>query len=242
MARNTTLEELLHQYRVECRLSLNVAHNVKDRDRQVAHIQRTQTWLWEDFDWPILEVKRTKAAEAGQRFYSLPDDLKIDRLGLIEIYHAGEWLKMKPGIESEHYSAWNPELDERHWPPTRWRFGEDDTGANEQVEIWPLPSENGDLTTMEGVLRFTGIRNLKPLVADSDRADLDDRLIVLFCAAEILASRGDKDAPQKMQMANKRLLKLRGAQMPRKKFTLFGVGQPEPRRQRVPVAVYRSTG
>lgn len=131
MARGTTLNELLDQYRAECRLSLNVAHNINARDQQVAHIQRVQKWLWEDFDWPLLGVTREIELAAGQRFYSPPSDMKIDRIQTIDVYYAGGYQTVKPGIDREHYSLYDPMLDQRQWPPQRWRAAEDNTGDNE---------------------------------------------------------------------------------------------------------------
>lgn len=49
-----------------------------------------------------------------------------------------------------------------------------------QIEVWPVPSNNGSASTKEGVLRLQGIKNLSPLGAKTDTADLDDQLIVLL--------------------------------------------------------------
>jgi hypothetical protein len=236
MARGTTLTKLLDLYRAECRLSFNTAHNSQDHDRQVSHIQRTQEWLWEDFDWPLLRVERRLALAAGQRYYTFPDDVHIDRIKKMEVFFDSTYRPLYAGIDAEHYSAYNSDLDERQWPPQRWKIAED-----ENLEIWPIPDANADPVTLEGTVKVTGIRNLKPLVAGADVADLDDRMIVLFCAAEYLAASGGKDANMKLEQANKRYAKLRGAQMPRKIFTMFGVRQSDDRPRRIPIAVYNKT-
>jgi hypothetical protein len=234
MARNTTLSRLLDMYRAECRMSLNVAHNNQDRDRQVNQLQMTQEWLWEDFDWPLLRVDRQVSLAAGQRYYEPPEDLHIDRIDKIEVFHDSAYQRLTPGIEDVHYTAYNSNLDERQWPPQRWRLSED-----EQIEIWPIPDGNANLTTLEGTLRITGIRKLRPLVDDSDRADLDDQLIVLWAAAEYLATTGDKAANLKLEKAKTRYAKLRGAQMPRKRMTLFGIEDMNRNNERrIPIAVY----
>lgn len=234
MARGTTLTKLLDLYRAECRLSFNPAHNSQDRDRQVSHIQRTQEWLWEDFDWPLLRVERTLATQAGQRYYTFPSDVHIDRIKKVEVFYDSAYLALHAGIDAEHYSAYNSDLDQRQWPPQRWKISED-----ENMEIWPIPSINA--AGLEGTVKVTGIKNLSPLIAGSDTADLDDRLITLFCASEYLAASGGKDANLKLDQANKRYAKLRGAQMVRKKFSMFGVHQPPDRAQRIPIAVYNKT-
>lgn len=233
MSRGTTLVKLLDLYRGECRLSFNPSLNAQARAAQVQHIQRTQEWLWDDFDWPLLRVERTINMAAGQRFYAFPEDMNIDRINKLEVYFNASYAPLCAGIDAEHYTAYNSDLDERQWPPRRWRMSED-----EEIEIWPIPDTNADLTTLEGTVKLTGIRNLNPLVTDTDRADLDDRLIVLYCAAEYLAAKGEKDANLKLDQANKRYAKLKGKQMPRRKFNMFGVGEPTERPRRIPFAVY----
>jgi hypothetical protein len=99
MARNTTLSRLLDMYRAECKMSLNVAHNNQDRDRQVNQLQMTQEWLWEDFDWPLLRVDRQVSLAAGQRYYEPPEDLHIDRIDKIEVFHDAAYQRLIPGIE-----------------------------------------------------------------------------------------------------------------------------------------------
>lgn len=235
MARNTTLVRLLDMYRAECRMSFNPAHNNQDQDRQIRDLQKTQEYLWEDYDWPMLRVERTLNLAAGQRYYAMPDDMLIDRIAKLEVYFDQTYCPLLPGIDAEHYTAYNSDLDERQWPPQRWRISED-----EQIEVWPIPDTDADTTTLEGTVKITGIRNLNPLVKDTDRADLDDWLIVLYAAADYLTAKGDKSAASKQQMANARYAKLRGGQSPRRKFKMFGIGQPE-RIRRVPIAVYKKT-
>ncbi|CAK7259099.1 MULTISPECIES: phage adaptor protein [unclassified Shinella] len=232
MARNTTLVKLLDLYRAECRLSFNPAHNAQDRDRQIIHLQRTQEWLWEDYDWPLLRVDRTIFLAAGQRYYDPPGDMAIDRISHIEVYRDQAYCPLRPGIDARHFTTFNSNLDERQWPPQRWRITED-----ERIEIWPIPDTDGDPDTLEGTLKITGIKNLQQMVADTDRATLDDRLIVLYAAAEFLASKGDKSASHKLELAKARYGKLRGAQQPRRVFNMFGCGQ-QSGVKRVPFGVY----
>lgn len=235
MARGTTLLRLLDLYRAECRLSSNPAHNAQVRDAQVSHIQRTQEWLWRDFAWPILRVDRYLPTENGQRYYAPPEDIDIDRITAIAIKHDEVYTPLKAGIDDPEYAAYDSEKDERQWPPQRWRISED-----EMIELWPIPDTNYASDTQEGRIKITGIRKLKPLVDDGDRAELDDRLIILFCAAEQLASTGAKDAGFKLDQAKALYARLRGQQTPRRKFRLFGRGSEDYVR-RVPIAVYNKT-
>lgn len=236
MSRKTTLVKLLDMLRVEARLSLNPAHNAQSRSSQVEKLRAEQERLWEDHDWPHMRVYPQKLVQAGQRYYEPPENLPIDRIERIDIFTDGLWRQVTPGIDTDHYTAWNSDLDERNWPPRRWKIHEDET-----VEIWPIPDQNGNASTMEGTLQFTGIRKLNPLVDDDDTADLDDRVIVGFVAADILAASGAKDAQLKLDKAQTRLLRLTSNLKPRKQIRMFGIGEPRlPRR--ITISQYRPPG
>lgn len=222
MARNKSLLSLLQDLRAEIGASGNPAHNSSVRESQVRLLQRTQELLWEAHDWPHLRVRRIMRVQNGQRYYDAPDDLVLDRVESIHIRYGDEWCPLDPEISDAHYSSWDSFSDQRSWPAERWQVHEDDT-----VELWPIPSLDG-LVSGEGALRFTGIRSLRPLTKDGDRADLDDRLIVLSAAADYLTSRGDKAAPLKLRAADQRLKSLTANQSKIKQFKLFGVGAPAP--------------
>jgi hypothetical protein len=234
MARHVTLVRILDQLRAEARLSLNPAHNRQVRDTHLNLLQRIQERLWDDFAWPHLRVQRLVKVQAGQRYYDTPDDVLIDNIETLQIYDGGGWRTLVPGIYPEHYSSHNSDLDERAYPPSRWQIHED-----EDIEVWPISDTNADETTMEGMFKFVGIRNLKPFVADSDRADLDDRLLVMFGAAELLAAAGAKDAQIKLDQANAIYRRLRSGLTPRKRFRMFGTGLGTAQPQREFVTRYK---
>ena len=234
MARNTTLIHLLDGLRAACRLSLNAASNIQVRDSQVKALQLKQEWFWGDFAWPHLRVDRDIDLQAGERYYDTPTDLDIDRISHIEVRADSMYRRLVPGIDACQYAAYDSDLDQRGWPVTRWKITE-----NEMLEIWPISNTDFNLTTLDGRMRITGIRTLRPLVDDTDRADLDDQLLIKSCAADYLAATGAKDAQIKLDEANRLYVKLRGRLMPRKKFS---IGVSEESRsdyvRRVPIAVY----
>ena len=217
MARNQTLLKLLQDYRAEIRASGNAAHNAAAREGQVHLLQRTQEMLWDKHDWSFLRVERTFDVQAGQRYYDTPDDIVIDRVETLYVRYGEEWCRLGDGITDEHYSTWDSDLDERSWPVEQWQVYE-----GEQIELWPVPADDADATSLEGRIKIVGIRSLRPLVADTDRADLDDRLIVLYAAAETLAARGAEDAAVKLQLARERESALIGNMSKVKSFSLFG--------------------
>lgn len=245
MALGTTLVKLLDDFRAECRISLNPAHNAQQRDVQVKLLQRKQEWFWNDFAWPNLRVDRFLELSSGQRYYDLAGvkneqgaitgDLDITRISSIAVRQDTVYDPLPWGIDAGHYAAYDSDLDVRAWPIQRVRIAED-----EQLEVWPIPDQNYDATTLEGRIKIVGIRNLRPLVADNDRADLDDRLIVLHAAAEYLSASGAKDAQIKLDQANALYQKLRGQLMPRRVFSMF-VDRNKGRGRRWPVT-YRTPG
>lgn len=236
MARGSTLVKLLDDLRVACRISSNPAHNRANQDSQIRALQTKQEWFWNDFAWPHLRVDRFLDLAAGQRYYDLPTDLDITRITKIESRWAGVYNKLFWGIDADALSAYDSDLDQRGWPVQRVNISE-----NEQLEVWPIPDQNFDAVSLDGRIKVTGIRTLKPLVAMTDRADIDDRLIVLHCAAEYLAATGAKDAQFKLDQANALYLKIKGQLMPRKVHKMFGIGDDERRYRSRPVAVYRTT-
>lgn len=235
MARGTTLVKLLDDLRVACRISTNPAHNRQNQDAQIRALQAKQEWFWNDFAWPHLRVDRYIDLAAGQRYYDLPEDLDITRITKIESRWASTYNKLFWGIDADALATYDSDLDQRGWPIQRVNISE-----NEQLEVWPIPDQDFDSVTLDGRIKVTGIRKLKPLLAMDDRAEIDDRLLILHCSAEYLASTGAKDAQFKLDQANALYLKLKGQLMPRKVHKLFVDNDAELRRRSRPVAVYRT--
>jgi hypothetical protein len=78
-------------------------------------------------------------------------------------------------------------------------------------------------------LQFIGKRKLGNLVANEDTADLDDRLIVLFAAAEILANQKSEDAQAKLSLANERYARLKGRSKGGSRDAILGGGKRDKR-------------
>lgn len=247
MARGTTLEALLTLLRVELKASLNPAHNIQTRDTHIKILQRVQEWLWEDYTWPYLEVDRFIRPLAGQRYYDLDSckklnlsnalvaagDVKPDRVTKMWLRDGTTWRPIHPGIAPEHFQLWDSDIGTRAWPVQRWSLSED-----EQVELWPIPDLNGNETTLDNMIKLKGVRNLTTFVNDSDRADLDDKLLVLFAAAELMSG---EDGQKKLSLANRRLKKLQGNQSVIRRFRMFGGADNQPRRLHGPPTVYYRT-
>lgn len=233
MARGQTLESILTKVRAKARLSLLPAANTQARDGQVIRIQQVQQRLWDGYNWPHMRIEHTLPLQAGQYLYDLPETdaytLSMDRVEYVAVRDGGEWVRLCADITDANYTIHETQLDERAWPVRNWR-----ASPNDEIEVWPIPDQNADATTLEGYLKVVAIRNLDPLVEDSDRADLDDELIALLAAAEILQANGAADAKVMMAEAERRYQRLTGNQTKIRSFRLFGAGR-RPERPRRPV-------
>lgn len=215
MARGTTLGQLVTMLREECGHATSAALGQNTLPRMKRVLQRTQEFLWGDHTWPHLRAYREEVLQAGQRYYTFPEDLSFDRIENVHVRWCETWRPVCYGIELGHYNASDPEVDDRDDPVSRWQVHEDG-----QFEVWPLPATNGIR------LRFEGIRKLAPLIADTDRADLDDNMLVLFAAAEILAKQKGGDAQGKASAASRLYSQLKGNQSKKTMFVMGGGRDP----------------
>jgi hypothetical protein len=200
MARGTSFEELVNQLRAECRFSTAASRGTDHAAYLEQVIQRTYELLWDEYDWPFLRVRKENAGKllaAGQRYYDFPVGMAIETLEEVWFKDGNHWFELEQGIGPEHYSVYDSDADVRAENPLRW-----DIVDGAQFEVWPVPSRAGEI-------RFTGKRKCTQLVATTDKAELDDRLIVLFAAAEVLSATSQRDSQAKIELAQKRLRVLR---------------------------------
>lgn len=203
MARGTQLIQLLDQLRAEVGHSLQPATGKDARQHLISHLQRSQELLYDGYDWPFLRILPYKNLSAGQRYYDLPSDLNLERVEAVVTYWGNDPSLVERGIDWSHYAQFDPDADERNDPVLRWDVRWVPAQSAEMIEVWPVPATNTKL-------QWQGLRKLRPLLQDSDVAELDDRLIVLTAAAEILARNRKSDADMKRGLANQRLIQLKG--------------------------------
>ncbi len=202
MPTGTTLLELLDMMKAEAGLSLNAAHNVSQRDPHVYLLNRVQRELYVTHDWPILKVTRLVSLVTGQRFYDLPADMDLEGVNEVYVTNGAQYEKLTWGIEPEDLNTYNADPTFRTWPVLKWYADPDNTRS---FEVWPVPSQDGTLT-------FRGRKALTKMVEDTDKCVLDDNLIALFAAAEILAKVKSEDAQIKLQKAQNLLRHLKARQ------------------------------
>lgn len=231
--RGATLQQLVADLRVEAKFDPDPALSRNILPLMVRTLVRTQEFLYDEYDWPFMQVHRDILLEAGSRYYDFPSDLNLERVQQVDVLYSEQWQSVERRIELCNYNAHDSAADERQDPVQLWDVV--DIGDGPQIEVWPLPATP---TT----LRITGIRNLKPLVEDSDRADLDDMMIVLYAAAEFLAGNKDPLAEAKFSQARARRETMQGrvTKTRSNRFSMAGPqAEPEPS-ERVRVSYVRA--
>lgn len=216
MARRTQLLALVAQLRAETGRNQSVTVGVAELDNLKEMLRRVQEQLYDDYPWPHLRVQRTVALLQSGRYYDFPTDLNMDRIERVALKYSGQYVEIERGIEFGDYTIYDSNAATESTPARKWdiRF----TDTTEQIEIWPIPNSD------DQTLYLFGTKSLSTLVEESDRADLDDRLIVLYAAAEMLARQGSKDAKAKLEQANARLMTLRRNSMNNTKTIQMGLG------------------
>lgn len=212
MARGTSLSALRDMLRAEIGASSNVAMGVNTQDQYDHVLRRTQARLWADHDWSFGFIERDEQLLKDQRYYAFDPDIDFDRISRASVKFGDIWYPMQAGISPEHYNVFDSDAGEASTPAMRWQHYE-----GNQFEVWPIPSEDGQS------LRFRAIKQLPPLLAPADTAVLDDNLIVLFAAAELLGRSKAADAPAKLAQATSHFNKLKGNSNKNDRF-IFGGG------------------
>lgn len=227
MPAGTTLSELVNMLREETGRSVSAGVGQQETSALQRAIRRTQYALWLEHDWPHLNfVAYEQPIDVGQDMYALQPQIAFERINEVACYYANDWFPVSYGIELSDLNAFDPDQGETSAPIRKWEM--DAAVGDNGYRIWPKPSEPGML------LRFKGQKKLNPLVANSDMCTLDDELIVMTAAANILERQGSKDAQSVRAIANRMLTRLRagGVKTP---VTYLAGGAPgapsvEPRR------------
>lgn len=194
MPRNTQLIEMVGMLREETGRSTNMAVSNEDVPALKRILRRTQNTLYAKWDWPFLMVKPTIQLNQGQRYYDFPDEMHYDEIKEIVVWWNELPVPIIRGIGPANYLVYNSEKGQRVDPVLRWDIYDSEFGIP-QMEVWPIPASNLQH------IQIWGKRKLRPLIKDSDRADLDDDMLVLFAAAEILMRQKSADAEAKLAAA-----------------------------------------
>jgi len=197
MALRSTLDEIVEMARDEARISTNSTRSVDHLAHVRQLVRRHYNSLLDDFSWKHLVLKREDAMKpmsAGQRYYDFPADLNIMKFEAVWFLWGNQWCRLTEGIGLDQYNIKDSESDERSDPAERWAW----YGHN-QFEIWPIPASGA------GKVSFEGQKKGEKLVDGTNRADLDDIMVSLYVAGELLNENKQKDAAAaKISLANNR--------------------------------------
>lgn len=213
MAIGTTLGDVIEMVRKEARLSSNTSRGTDHRENIEQLIKRHQQVLADSYDWQHLELKREMAFKqmvAGQRVYDFPTNLNTDKISEVWYKYGSVWHQLDYGISYNELNSQDSDDGETSDPVVAWDY----YGAL-QFEVFPVPAGN------TGIISFLGQKKLTPLIDDDSRLDLDDILISLYVAAEILAGNDQKGAAEiKAQAASSRLDQMRAGKGSQRRVTV----------------------
>lgn len=202
MARRRQFIQLIYDLRAELDRSSDPAAGVSDLPTLKRKLERIYETLYADYDWPHLnELFTPITLNAGQRYYDFPETLDFDRLEDVAVWWNGQPLRPTRGIGFEELAQYNSDDDARSDPVQKWDVRLVTTV--EQIEVWPIPASSGQ------TLQFKGIRKFVPLVNDADLCLIDDHVVILHAAAELVSPKsGNKQ--MLLAAAQQRMARVKG--------------------------------
>jgi len=211
-----TQEEAGHY--ISAALNKNVLSQVQQA------VRRTYRRLHGEHNWPHLRTQRDVLVGAGERYVAFPPDLDPDRTEEVWVVHMDtqRWTRLGYGIGLAEMQHLNSDLFDYQdpgtyshgstGPPARWQRSP--LGPT-LFEVWPIQHSGAS------TVRFVGITRPNDLSADNSIVDLDDDMIALYAAAEILARQKSDDASIKLEQAQVIYRRLRAnSQNPGEPFRL----------------------
>lgn len=215
MALGTQLQLIVEMVRDEARLSSATSQGIDHLQQIKRLIRRTHIMLADSYEWAHLKLAMGNAVltiGGDQQFYTFPATLNADRPFVVHLHLNDVWTRLEPGIAPERYN----EIDSYgtgRGDPLLW-----DWNGSTGIEVWPVPSLAG------GELHFTGTKKANALVSDTDPADIDDILLSLQVAAEILAGNNQEAAAKlKLAAANMRLSQIRASKSNASRIVIGGM-------------------
>lgn len=201
MAQGTALSNLLLMLKAEIGVS---TANTNDDAKYTQLLNNKQQWLSSHYDFPFLEHQYDVQCPANTQYVAWPTmesdspdasiAINFDRPIKADVYWNSQYNPLDWGIGVGEYNYLNfQDLQQVLDPIQRVRYADE---AN--FEVWPVPAS-------QQKIKFTAQRVVQQLVNPTDKADLDDMLLVYFVAADYLARLKQADAPIKLQMAQERL-------------------------------------
>lgn len=177
-------------------------------------------------------------AVVGTQYYALPAGIDFDRLEKPEFTNVSNFrYRIGFGIGQAEYNIFRSDQGVTASPVMKWDMV--NIGGVLKIELWPVPS-------VAQTIELAGLLPLVAMSSDSDTCVIDDLILVLFTAAEILARKGAQDAGAKGAKAKAAMDSLKASYPSAfETFNLAGVdrnGFRPPNNRRPVVAVNGSGG
>lgn len=221
MARRKQFAQLINDLRAELSRSTDPAVGVADLPTLKQVLSRNYEAIYQGYDWPHLnKIFDRLPLNAGQRFYDFPEDLDYDDVSQVVVWWNNLPTPIVRGIGFEEYSTYNPEISTSD-PVLKWDVRYTDT--HEQMEVWPVPASSLQALQFEGQVKF------KPLVNDDDLCRIDDHIVVLASAVELVPAKERQAAQAKLAAAQQRIASVKGrskAASPSVRMGLGGSNRP----------------
>lgn len=169
-----------------------------------ALLANKQAFFYAQHDWPHLEIQTDTTVAPGTRYVDWPVSISNTKPWRATVFFNTCWHPLEFGIRDDLFNATDSDQAETCDPIRRVALYNTAGNNASQIEVWPIPEQSQKL-------RIRGFKALPKLKSDDDVAVLDDLLLVLFVAAEILTKRKQADASAKLQQATAHLGRLKAA-------------------------------
>lgn len=236
----TTLAKVTLILKSELGASLSVG--TADDQRFYQMIETQQEWFASMYDWNVLRDTWDASITPGLagRFPTLPATdyngmtvaINFDRPVNVFVKYSDNWRPVSHGIGIEEMNVFDSDQSEAQDPVQKWQFKQ---GDMTKFEVWPL----GVATQ---TVRFQGQRKLSTLrsagsFSTSLTLDLDDRLVALSIAVDLLTSKEDPSAKAKSERLQALWTTLRAAESKSTSSFSFGAPRGETKSKVVPITV-----
>lgn len=216
--RRKQFAQLVTALRAELERSTDPAAGVADLPTLKQVIARNYEATYQDYDWPHLTTIFDKIPlNAGQRYYDFPDDCDYDDIEQIVVWWNAQPVPIERGIGFEEYATYDSEEGATSDPIVKWDVRSTDT--HEQMEVWPIPGSN------EQSLQIRGQRKFEPLVNDEDLCRIDDQIVVLASAVELLPAKSRTAVQAKLAAAQSRINRVKSRSKAASPSVRIGLGR-----------------
>jgi hypothetical protein len=216
--RRKQFAQLVSDLRAELERSTDPAVGVADLPTLKQVIARNYEAAYQNYDWPHLRTIFDKIPlSAGQRFYDFPEGCDYDDVEEIVVWWNALPVPIERGIGFDDYATYDSEDGATSDPVLKWDVRATDT--HEQMEVWPVPASN------QQSIQIRGQRKFAPLVNDDDLCRIDDLIVVLASAVELVPAKARTAAQAKLAAAQARLARVKARSKTASPSVRMGLGR-----------------